>query len=290
MNGGDIAEFTRLLDNVASLLSRGRYTPNDDATMIFFRALERHSMDAVRAAFQAHVQTSPFPPTPADILGLLRTHDGRLDVEEAWALAVTAADEATTVVWTAEIAEAWRVAQPIMHLGDKVGARMAFKSAYERIVTDARARMVPVEWVATLGHDPEGRERAIKAAADLGRVVGKGIGATDAVALPAPRAPVALLAANPASGGIPEEHRARLLRLREALTGKGYTPGPGVAAAARTAELRQGAAARVAAYAAEHGVQLPAQDDRAVSLPMQSPVGSRASAPHPLATNHSEQD
>ena len=127
--------------------------------------------------------------------------------------------------------------------------------------------------MATLGHDPEGRERAIKAAAELGRVVGKGIGATDAVALPAPRAPVALLAANPAGGGIPEEHRARLLRLREALTGKGYTPGPGVAAAARTAELRQCAAARVAEYAAAHGIPVPAEDHIATTSQVHASVG-----------------
>lgn len=257
MDRSDLLDFATLLDGVCSLLSRGAYTPNDASTAVFFRALERYPMDAVRAAFQAHVQTSPFPPTPADILGLLRTHDGRLDVEEAWALAVTAADEAATVVWTAEIAEAWSVAQPIMQLGDKVGARMAFKSAYERIVTDARARMVPVEWVATLGHDPEGRERAIKAAAELGRVVGKGIGATDAVALPAPRAPVALLA-GPDGDEVPPEHRERLLRLRELLAAPTQElPGPGRLAIERTAELRAQSSARVATYAAENGIDLP---------------------------------
>lgn len=258
MDRSDLLEFATLLDGVCALLSRGAYTPNDSGTAVFFRALERYPMDAVRGAFAAHVQTSPFPPTPADILGLLRTHDGRLDAEEAWALAVTALDEAVTVVWTAEIAEAWNVSQPIMRMGDRVGARMAFKQAYERILADARARMVPVEWVATLGHDPEGRERAVKAAAELGRVVGRGIGATDAIALPAPRAPVALLA-GPEGEDVPAEHRERLLRLRELLAAPTpEVPGPGRLAIERTAELRAQAQASVAEYAAAHGIDLPA--------------------------------
>lgn len=257
MDRSDLLEFTSLVDGVCSLLSRGAYTPHDSSTGVFFRALEPFPMDAVRAAFQAHVETSPFPPTPADILKLLRTHDGRLDVEEAWALAVTAVDEAVTVVWTPDIAEAWGVALPIMRMGDKVGARMAFKSAYERIVTDARARLVPVEWVAALGHDAEGRARALTAAAELGRVVGAGIGA-DAAALPAPREPVALLGMG--AGDVPEQHRDRLLRLRELLAApKDDLPGPGRQAIERTDELRAESATRVAAYAAEHGIALPTE-------------------------------
>lgn len=69
---------------------------------------------------------------------------GRFAPNEAWALALQSLDERNTVVWTNEIRAAWGVAQQVMQVGDKVGGRMAFVAAYERIVKDARdARQMP---------------------------------------------------------------------------------------------------------------------------------------------------
>jgi hypothetical protein len=95
-----------------------------------------------------------------------RLPDGHLPADEAWALAIQAMDENETVVWTQPIAEAWGAAKLIMQSGDEVGARMAFRSAYERRIAAARADGLRPKWFPSLGHDPAKRAAALDAAAD----------------------------------------------------------------------------------------------------------------------------
>lgn len=93
---------------------------------------------------------------------------GRLGQEEAWALALQAKDEANTVVWTDEIAQAWGIAVPLAKGRDTVGARMAFKEAYTRITQTARAaRKRPVVQVS-IGYDPALRLKALGQACEQG--------------------------------------------------------------------------------------------------------------------------
>lgn len=98
---------------------------------------------------------------------LERIDDGRPDGDEAWAMIPQ--DEAGSCVWTAEMAAAWGVAAPLIET-DRVGARMAFKDAYTRLVNQARADRTLVHWVPSLGHDVSGRERVIEEAVRLGRI------------------------------------------------------------------------------------------------------------------------
>ncbi|MFW9085588.1 hypothetical protein ACOI7N_13640 [Pseudomonas sp. P2758] len=100
----------------------------------------------------------------ADILQRAQAADGRPGKDEAWSIALCGHDESETVVMTAEIQQAMTAAASILRLGDKVGARMAFMSAYERLVTQARAEAVPVNWSVSLGHDPVRRVTAIESA------------------------------------------------------------------------------------------------------------------------------
>jgi hypothetical protein len=58
-----------------------------------------------------------------------------------------------------------------MDMGDEVGARMAFKSAYDRLVAKAKETNTPVNWTASLGFDQERRVLAIEQAQRLGRPV-----------------------------------------------------------------------------------------------------------------------
>ena len=60
------------------------------------------------------------------------------------------------------------VARPLLELGDKVGARMAFRDAYQRFVNDARADRVPVSWSASLGWDAERRREVLTDAVAYG--------------------------------------------------------------------------------------------------------------------------
>lgn len=98
------------------------------------------------------------------ILDLLAPAGGWLTANEAWSLALPAADERNTVVWTSEASKAWSVALPLLEVGDKVGARMAFIAAYERHVSTAKSEgKHPVHEVSA-GWDAAGRDLAIQQA------------------------------------------------------------------------------------------------------------------------------
>lgn len=248
MTPQDLEPFGQLLDATCSLLSRGTYQPNPTNTALFFRALAKYPLDVVRAAFDAHVldpQRGRFVPVPADLIAQIEGFteaDGRPGVEEAWAKALIAADEAATVVWTEEMADAWAIARPVFALGDEVGARMAFKEAYASRIDAARAKRQPVKWLVSEGHDPEQRAQVVLDAVADGR-----LSPERALGLPAPRSSaVALLEGN--VSGMPESVRAEFQRLRELYTKPPEGPTPGEIAAQATQRLKAQAAERVAEY------------------------------------------
>jgi hypothetical protein len=104
--------------------------------------------------------------TLAEIIS--RIDDGRPGAEEAWA--VLPFDEATSVVWTKEMSDAFWIAQPLIDSGEKIAARMAFKEAYLRLVAEAREHREPVKWTVSLGHDQAGRQPILAAAVEKGRI------------------------------------------------------------------------------------------------------------------------
>lgn len=79
-------------------------------------------------------------------------------------------DEASSVVWTEEMAQAFGVAHPLLTEGDQVAARMAFLERYRALVQQARDRGEPVRWIPSLGHDLTMREAALLDAAQKGRL------------------------------------------------------------------------------------------------------------------------
>lgn len=108
--------------------------------------------------------------TPKVLLDQLDAINGRLGADEAFALVLKAKDETQTVVWTDEVAQAWAAVYSMVQSKDQVGARMAFKQAYERIAQDARAQLKRPEPAFTLGTDPELRRVAITQAHEQGRL------------------------------------------------------------------------------------------------------------------------
>lgn len=111
--------------------------------------------------------------TLADILQRLQSTDGHPEPNEAWSVALSATDEADTVCMTNEIQLAMAASMPVFRAGDKVGARMAFISAYQRLVDTARREQKPVVWQLSIGHDQQRRVAAIDDAARLGRLPAK---------------------------------------------------------------------------------------------------------------------
>jgi hypothetical protein len=99
---------------------------------------------------------------------LTRLDDGRPGPEEAWAMIPR--DEASSVVWTDEMAQAWGIAQPLLDEGDQIAARMAFLERYRKLIQAARDASTPVKWTPSLGQNPSGRESVLIEAARLGRL------------------------------------------------------------------------------------------------------------------------
>ncbi|MFM1333051.1 hypothetical protein [Yersinia enterocolitica] len=141
---------------------------------LYWNALLPYDIDTVRQAFSNWL-TDPdqgrFAPKPADIIRNIQHIAGKpdwLSANEAWALALPAQDEANTVIWTNEIAQAWNIAQPIMQEGDKVGARMAFIAAYERLTKAAQGTGRTPEWSVSEGWDKERVKGAVEQAVTTG--------------------------------------------------------------------------------------------------------------------------
>lgn len=97
-----------------------------------------------------------------------RIDDGRPSADEAWAQ-VGAASEADTVVTTDEAMRALGLVSALL-AEDPVAARMAFKDAYTRIVTEARGAGIPCKVHVSLGHDRGRRQGALARAVQAGQV------------------------------------------------------------------------------------------------------------------------
>jgi len=108
--------------------------------------------------------------TLAAVLQRIQAEDGRPGKDEAWAIAMTTNDEFETVVLTDEIQLALAAAKPVLDAGDKIGARMAFISAYERFVAQARDDVKQVNWHVSVGFDANRRTAAITKAVQMQRI------------------------------------------------------------------------------------------------------------------------
>lgn len=171
----DAGRFVAMLRDVFGLYPQAKPLTEGQVAM-FFRALASFPIETVAAGLDSHVkdgQRGRFPPTPSDVIAQIdgrNADDGRPGADEAWAIAVRARDESATLVWTEEIAQAWGVARSVMDLGDEVGARVAFRGAYERLLVEARRAGVAPRWTASLGTDATQRDVTVREAVAVGRL------------------------------------------------------------------------------------------------------------------------
>lgn len=169
----DFDSFAALLDGAISLNPNWKPIPAAGKAL-FFRAMAPYSIEQVSAALTAHIcdpKAGMFQPTPAHLIAHINGSSGadkRPGPDEAWAVAITSRDESETVIWTQEMAEAFALCQPVLQMGDEVGARMAFKDAYNRLVAAARQEGRPAKWSASLGWDVAKREAAVTKAETAG--------------------------------------------------------------------------------------------------------------------------
>jgi hypothetical protein len=132
------------------------YTPA--AAALFAQDLTGYDEQAVMVALtRCRKELDGRPFNVAAVIS--RIDDGRPGVEQAWAMLPF--DEDSSVVWTKEMAYAWGLAKPLLLDGDRIGARMAFKEAYTKQITEARDQKIPPKWTASFGTDPHGRQAAL---------------------------------------------------------------------------------------------------------------------------------
>ncbi len=140
------------------------YTLSADAAELMADDLAEFPAPTVAAALKACRIELTGKLTTGAIMQRIHAADGRPGKDEAWAIALSANDEFDTVLLTPEIRQAMAASDPVLQAGDKVGARMAFMSAYERHCAFARAEAQPVKWEVSLGYDQARRVTAIEGA------------------------------------------------------------------------------------------------------------------------------
>ncbi len=155
-----------LLEAVAVTAELCGRTFSEPAARVFVADLSAYPERAVIAALARCRKEVRGLLTVQDVV--TRLDDGRPGADEAWSMMPF--DEAQSVVWSDEMAEAFGVCCPLLDEGDRVAARMAFKEAYTRLVAKARDAGKPVNWTPSLGHDPRGRESALAVAVNAGRL------------------------------------------------------------------------------------------------------------------------
>lgn len=169
-----------------------------------------------------------------------RIEDGHLERNEAWGLALQSTNESATVVWTKEIQTAYEAAKPILGSGDRVGARMAFMEAYDRLLASARATGKPSQWSVSIGWDAEARDQALESAVNLQRLTmdrAEALGYKAAPALTADGKALAALLTGPDKRmlALTSDEKTRNALLSESSSGEG----PSTEFKTRLHQLRQ---------------------------------------------------
>jgi hypothetical protein len=163
MTENDKREFFAILTSLAEMpLMKAPQSVTRTMVSMYFSALSHRSIEDVKTAINLHIRDSErgrYYPSPADIEHQLPAEKNAwLDAEEAWAMCPK--DEYVSAPMNDVIGGALLVAQDLIYSGDMVAARMAFKSAYNRLVEEAKAEGKNPKWFPSYGYDKQGRYEA----------------------------------------------------------------------------------------------------------------------------------
>jgi hypothetical protein len=162
-------EFSKILTKAMG--AYGKPLPETAILKVWWELLEPFPLQIVALAIDSYMEQEPkFAPIPNAIAQICKKCDGRPGAEEAWAASLAAQDEMETVVWTTEMSEAFWLCKPLLDKRDEVGARMAFKEAYNRLVAEARRMSKPAKWQVSPGKNQERHRIVYEQAVQLGRL------------------------------------------------------------------------------------------------------------------------
>lgn len=168
MDNRHAEEFKKLLEVTLAGHDGAKVALPRDVLAWWWKALKPYSFQNVSAAMTVHSRKSSYKPKPADLIEIINQQDGRPSADEAWPIALHARDESITTVWTEEIKQAWFHGQEVYRTGDGIGARMAFRQHYQKLIDQAREIGKPVKWKVSLGHDPSQRITVLQEAEQKG--------------------------------------------------------------------------------------------------------------------------
>lgn len=165
MNKNEFVEFSEAWA-ISQELGMGGKTYGKAAIVEMFEMLESFPLADVKSALRQHRLNEKFAPTLHDIVSILKPKGKslHLSADEAWAIALRSMDEDDTVIVTKEMLKARTAAWDIYASGDQVGARMAFRAAYEREIEDAGEPA----WIVSEGFDKKRRLEAVQKAVQQG--------------------------------------------------------------------------------------------------------------------------
>lgn len=163
-------ELAQLVGAICATAETLGQTISANAAEMIAEDLAHYSVADLAAALRACRRELTGRLTLAAILQRVQSADGRPDPNEAWGIALASSDEADSVVTTEEIQLAFGAARSILDAGDKIGARMAFLSAYTRFVDTARRDAKPIRWSLSMGFDPQRRLVAVQEGVRMGRL------------------------------------------------------------------------------------------------------------------------
>lgn len=169
MLDSDKSKFLKMMQATLAVYDK---TATTETVGLWWNLLACYEFSDVEQAFGRFLKSAEgkWSPKPASIISIIDAMrpDGRLGADEAWAMIPR--DEFASAVMTTEMAEALRVAQPLLDEGDQVAARMAFKESYARIVEANKRNGIKPSWFPSLGQDKEGRDAVLAEAVRLGRI------------------------------------------------------------------------------------------------------------------------
>lgn len=142
----------------------------DDRVEMWMGALSKFPAGSVKRSAESYVLSSKYRPQLADIVNgcIAQLAGGWLGADEAWALMPKS--ESESAMLTEEIAQAMAAAAPLLEVGDRVAARMAFRDAYTRLTDLAKIEgRLPV-FFPSFGTDASGRVTVLANAVRAGQI------------------------------------------------------------------------------------------------------------------------
>lgn len=158
------ALLTALSDYYKSEISKG-------VMGLYWEGLRQYDYEAIEKAAWAHTQmpgdAGHWMPKISDLTKILAPN-AWLAADEVWARMPKS--EADSAMMTKESAEAMGAATALLEIGDKVAARMAFKSAYDRLVDQAKAEGRAPVYFASFGTEKSHHSTMLANAVQAGQI------------------------------------------------------------------------------------------------------------------------